>query len=74
MYKTEVKMSKKIKNKSTWSIRRARIIELQKKYPVLGDVLKINRALESFTLTHMDDAAHESNFDWLEKELIKMSK
>ena len=67
-------MSKKIVNKSTWSERRARIIELQKKYPVLRDILKINRALESFTLTDRDDAVHESNFIWLEKELIEISK
>lgn len=66
-------MSKKI-YKSTWSERRARIIELQEKYPVLIDILKINRALESFTLTRIDDNVHESNFLWLEKKLIEMSK
>ena len=66
-------MSKKI-YKSTWSERRARIIELQEKYPVLIDILKINRALESFTSTGRDDALHESTFVWLEQELIEMSK
>jgi hypothetical protein len=61
-------------NKSTWSIRRAKIVELQKKYPILRDILDVNRALESFTLTHRDDKVHDSNFDWLEKKLIEMSK
>lgn len=74
MHEKEAKMSKKIINKSTWSIRRARIIELQDSYPVFRDILKVNRALESFTLTHIDDNVHESNFLWLEKKLIEMSK
>ena len=67
-------MSKKKINRSTWSIRRERIIKLQESYPVLRDILKVNRALESFTLTNIDDNVHESNFLWLEKKLIEMSK
>ena len=74
MHRKEVEMSKKKINKSTWSIRRAKIIELEESYPILKDILKVNRALESFTLTNRDDEIHESNFLWLEKKLMEMSK
>jgi hypothetical protein len=61
-------------NKSSWTERRARLVELQKNYPIFKDILKINRLINTFTFTQRSDEIHEANFIWLENKLKEMSK
>ena len=60
-------------NKSSWTERRERLIELQRIYPILKDVLKIHKVLNTFTFTKRSDEIHEANFEWLEDKLKEMS-
>lgn len=61
-------------NESTWTERRARLVELQKNYPIFKDILKINRLINTFTFLQRSDEKHEENFVWLENKLKEMSK
>ena len=60
--------------KTTWSDRRIRLRELEKEYPVLGDILQVYKVLNTFTFSQRSEKKHEEAFLWLEDKLKEMTR